>query len=535
MSAPVAVVDRVSFAYPGAGSFALREESWEIDDATISVVIGRSGSGKSSLLRCLNGLVPHFSGGSFAGSVRIGGLDTRRHLPRDLGRVVGFVFQDPENQMLTDRVESDVAFSLEQAGVDRATMRLRVDHAMEITGIGHLATRRPMELSGGERQRVAIAASLAMQPSLLVLDEPTSQLDPDGAAQIVEAIADLRRKVGLSVVIAEHRLEHLLGVADVLKVMGDGAMTGSPRMVVSAIEPTPLPATARLARELGMPDIPLSVEAARRLLATTSLSSLPVSQVERGGDVLTRVAGVAVALAGRTVLQDTTLDVREGELVALVGPNGSGKTTLLRTIAGLQSVNRGEVGTLGRNMRVSHPAGLGGQVGYVPQQATAIFMRERLDQEFPDPGGQAMRETLAQLGLAGFASRHPMDLSGGERERAALAVVVARGPRLLLLDEPTRGMDAWRKRELAAYLTQLRQTGVGIVMATHDVDLVAACATRVIALDRGRIRADGDPRDILPGSPSTTTQINQVFGGGWLTVAEVVTALDRQSAPTEAG
>ncbi len=527
--APVARLAQVSFVFPGAHEAALLHETWDIHPESLSLVVGRSGSGKSSLLRCLNGLIPHFTGGKFGGSVTIGGTDTRTVPPRALGHQVGFVFQDPEVQLLTDRVQSDVAFGLEQAGMDRGTMRRRVDWAMEAAGISRLADRRPAHLSGGERQRVAIASAIATRPALLVLDEPTSQLDPAGARQIVESIGDLVSNAGLAIVIAEHRLEHLLGAATSLKVMGRDAAFGAPRDLVRAIDdPTPLPAIVRLARALGISPIPLTLEDARQAFARLELH--PTSKpIERSsGEVLARLVGVDVELAGRRVLRDAALDVREGEIVALVGHNGSGKTTLLRAIAGLQPVLAGEVRTLGHDMRRTPAVDLAGRVGYVPQQATALFAAERLIDEFGTarererPQLDAM-EALRRFDLDGKEDRHPLDLSGGERERAALAVVMSRSPALLLLDEPTRGMDAWRKRDLARLLEDIRRTGTGIILATHDADLVAACATRVVALEGGNIVADGTPAETLPVA-GMATQISQVFGAPFLTVDDVLTA-----------
>ena len=530
MTPPIAQLADVAFHYPGASRDALAGETWDIAPGSLAVVIGASGSGKSTLLRCLNGLVPHFSGGAFGGRVTIDGIDTRGAGPRELSHLVGFVFQDPETQMITDRVDDELAFAMEQLGVDRPTMRRRVDWALERTGIAHLADRRPGELSGGERQRVAIAAALATQPRLFVLDEPTSQLDPAGAAAIVDGVTELARDNDMAIVIAEHRLDHLLGVASELKVMAGKAMCGDPAIVAARMDPTPLPQVTRLARALTLDMLPLEVESARTAFAGVALPPAPPPSPEPGGEILTLLSGITVERGQLRPLDGVDLRVRVGELVAVMGRNGSGKTTLLRTIAALQSASSGEVHTMGRDMRQTHPAELAGRVGYVPQQASTLFHRERLIDELRStgrammPGSDPIR-TLERFGLAAMATRHPLDLSGGERERAAMAIVLHGQPNLLLLDEPTRGMDAWRKRDLATLLDDVRRDGAGIVMATHDVELVARCATRVVILENGLVIADGHPRNVLPASNGLTTQINVLFGETWLTVEDVLGAI----------
>lgn len=532
---PVAELDGVSFRYPGSRTDALRDESWNVATGSFTLVVGPSGSGKSSLLRCLNGLVPHFSGGSFGGQVLVDGCNTRTTGPRDLSAAVGFVFQDPESQLVTDRVEDEIAFGLEQHGVDRVTMRKRVEEALDYLGIEHLRNRRPAELSGGERQRVVIASALAMHPKLLVLDEPTSQLDPWGAEDVLSVLARLNEDLGLTVVVAEHRLERLLSRADTVRVMGrpDGvALAGSPTQVVPVMDTMPLPPVTRLGRALGMLPAPLTIKDARARFGGLALSQHPIYHPSMAlGEIVSDVDDVQVVLGDRTVLDQLSLKIRAGELVAVMGRNGSGKTTLLRAIAGLQPVSSGTVITVGVDFRAAGPESFGGKVGYVPQHASSLFFHERLLDELRftarvrNAAGDPYT-VLERFGLAHLAQSHPLDLSGGERERAALATVMMGQPRLLLIDEPTRGMDAWRKAELAAHLVELRQEGIAIVMVTHDVELVATCASRVVMLGNAGIVADGSPREVLSGSLTYTTQINKVFGGTWLTVDDMVAAME---------
>lgn len=534
MGRPIAEISGASFRYPGSPTDAFRDESWSVEPGSFTLVVGPSGSGKSSLLRCLNGLVPHFSGGSFGGQVVVDGHNTRTVGPRDLSASVGFVFQDPEAQLVTDRVDDEIAFGLEQHGVDRLTMRKRVEEALDYLGIEHLRNRRPTELSSGERQRVAIASALAMHPKLLVLDEPTSQLDPWGAEEVLSVLTRLNEDLGLTVVVAEHRLDRLLSRADTVRVMGrpeGAALNGTPARVVPQMDTVPLPPVTRLGRALGMSPAPLTVKEARAAFSGIAICEQPaLSPTVASGEIMTELSGVQVRLGGRTVLDKLSMQIRAGELVAVMGRNGSGKTTLLRAIAGLQLVNHGKMTTLGVDLRTAGPESFSGKVGYVPQHASSLFFHERLVDElrFTARVGGVVDDpidVLERFGLAQLAESHPLDLSGGERERAALATVMMGRPRLLLIDEPTRGMDAWRKAELAAHLSELRAEGVAIVMVTHDVELVATCATRVVMLGNTGIVADGSPREVLSGSLTYTTQINKVFGETWLTVDDVVAAV----------
>lgn len=535
--ASIATLDHVRYQYPNTDTLSLDELSWSIEEGTFALLIGKSGTGKSTLLRCLNGLVPHFTGGRFGGLVTVGGRDTRSAGPRDLASTVGFVFQDPETQMLTDRVDDELAFGLEQHGVARTTMRKRVEELLDLLGIVHLRSRSPSALSGGERQRVAIAAALATHPQLLVLDEPTSQLDPWGAEEVVAALTRFNEDLGLSIIIAEHRLERLLMHADTVRLLGaDGsAFDGTPQQIAHRVHPVALPPVASLGRTLGWRHIPLSVKEARRHPQTSQVQrvlgrSAPTRGIGATGVPVVEAQGLAVDVERRPVLRDITMTVREGEFIALMGRNGSGKTTLLRSILGFQPVRTGRMVVEGVDRTGQRPTEFGGMIGYVPQQPGTLFFHERLVDELrytaKQRGADVDTEALLdRVGLAWAANRHPRDLSGGERQRAALAVVLAGNPRVLVLDEPTRGMDPWHRQQLIQVLTSVQAEGVAVIMATHDVELVANAADRVVLLGDGSIVADGAPSDVLVNSITFTTQLNKVFAGQWLTVDEIMRAI----------
>lgn len=529
----------VSYRYPRSSAAALSDVDWEVEPGDFVVVAGPSGSGKSTLLRCLNGLVPHFSGGTFGGSVTISGHDTRHYGPRALSRMVGFVFQDPEAQVVATRVEDDIAFGMEQLGVPPLTMRKRVEEVLDLLGIAALRNRDISTLSGGERQRVAVAAALALQPAVLALDEPTSQLDPWGAEEVLTALDRLNEDLGLTVVLAEHRLERIIGHADRMRYLpkpasSESVRDGKPRVVLSAIDPLATPPVVRLGRALGWEPLPLTVKEGRTASRSDQrrpISPLPDPGVPSGPPVLS-LRRLTAGHERLPVLRAIDLEVRPSELIALMGRNGSGKTTLLRAIMGFHRPEAGRVELHGRDASGVSPAERAATVGYVPQNPGSLFFAETLDEELAftrkHHGGRGLEpeQLLSDLGLNGVGSHNPRDLSGGERERAALAAVLVGVPRLLLLDEPTRGMDYSRKRALGRILREQCADGVAVIMATHDVELVGELATRVVLLGDGEIVADGSPRTVLSGSLTFATQMNKLYGDGFLSVDDVLAGLE---------
>jgi energy-coupling factor transporter ATP-binding protein EcfA2 len=440
----VAKLSRLTYSYPGAAQPALRDVCFELEDG-LTVVAGPSGGGKSTLLRVFNGLVPHFHGGRIAGSASVGGLDIVMTPTRNLARTVGFVFQDPELQTVYNVVDREVAFGLENIGLPPREMAGRVDEALHAAGVEHLLGRTVRTLSGGERQRVALASALAMRPRLVILDEPTSQLDPDGAALVLAAVLKMVRE-GRHAVVSEHRLERLLHDAGALVLVDGGAIE---RTDPARWRPRQVPARAP------------------RLT--------PV-----GGDAWS-LQGVSAGFNGKIVLDGIDLSGRDGEVVALSGPNGGGKTTLLRLIAGTLAP---QAGTVERSP---------GRIAYLPQNPTALLHRPTVTDEVKltlERAGEneSPRAILGELGLLAVADRYPRDLSCGERQRAALATVLAGMPRLVLLDEPTRGMDSAARDALVGLVARLRDSGAALVLATHDAELRTALADRVIQVGGGKVR-----------------------------------------------
>jgi len=441
----LAHVEQLTFSYPGQDVPAVRDVSLSIDPGEVVLLLGPSGCGKSTLLRALAGLVPHFHGGRFSGRVEIAGGDTRACRPADLAGTVASVFQDPEDQVVLTRVLPEVSFGLENVGVPPRQIVPRALCALADVGVGQLAERPVAELSGGELQRVCLASALALEPELLLLDEPTSQLDPDGAEGFLERAVEL----GTTVVLSEQRAERALAVATRVLFMEGG---------------------------LVLADAP--VEEARDWLSRNRPAWVTAAEAPRTvepGEAVCAVHGVSFAFdREHPVVEELDLELRRGEIVVLAGPNGSGKTTVAKLAAGLLRPDRGVVERRGR-------------AALLLQDPGRYVTRDRADAEVAlGIGGDRARAhaTLASVGLADKSGRHPRDLSSGERERLALAAVLVTEPDLLVLDEPTRGVDPDRKRELAGRLRAEAPQRATLVV-THDRTFATAVADRIVTFEEG--------------------------------------------------
>ncbi len=536
----------VTFTYPGGSKPALAHINLEIPTGVLCIVMGPSGSGKSTLLRCINGLVPHFSGGSLQGTIRVNGLDPVKLSPQEMSRTVGFVFQDPEAQFVVDQVEDELAFALENAALPVAEIEQRVNAALDLLELCPLRTRRLETLSGGEKQKVAIAAALALKPEILVLDEPTSQLDPQSAEEVLQALAKLSTELKLTILLAEHRIERVLPFAGQIIYLPEdasGVISAEPGEVLAKV---PLvPPVVALGKALGWQPLPLTIDEARRQ-AERSLEQLPqvnpptapiqpsINRDDRQAFI--RAEGVGVSYGKLEALHQVNLSVYPGEISVLMGSNGAGKTSLLRAMLGLTPLQAGKVTVSGRDISGRSVADVCQQVGYLPQDPNALLFADTLGEELlitlrnhriePASLEISPEQLLQRLGLADKAGLYPRDLSTGERQRAALGAVMVTHPGALLLDEPTRGLDYAAKRFLQDLLRQWRGDGMAILLVTHDVELAAQVADRVILLEQGSIIADGSPWEVMSHSPKFIPQVAQIFPqGGWLTVEQAMGSL----------
>jgi energy-coupling factor transport system ATP-binding protein len=534
MTGEVLELDQVRYWYPDAKRPALDGVSLSIGAGELVVLAGLSGSGKSTLLRTASGLVPHFHGGTLAGTVAVAGMDTRTRTPAQLAAHVGTLFQDPETQVVMNSVRAELAFPLENRGDPGPAVARGVEEAALALGIGHLLDRPTSELSGGELQRVALAAALAGKPSLIVLDEPTSQLDPVAGDELFALLRRINEDSEAAVVICEHRLERCLSIADRVIAMADGRIVcdAPPREFLAwACESAPALATpgARLLQGLRL-NPAAGVKAARAALRSDGYDlgdvpadgAVPADRARvRAASRSTRPRDAALGFdrvwheiaRGPTILRGVSLSIGASERVALMGRNGAGKSTLLRHAAELMRPTRGRIHRAGR-------------VALLLQNPNDYLVHETV-------GDEASPAAVRAAGLEAMRDRHPRDLSGGERQRLALAIVLdddANPPAVVCLDEPTRGMDRTHKHELARLL---REIDAGVLVATHDPEFVAEFADRVVLLADGAPIADGPAAEVLSGGTYFATETARILGGagGALTPEQGIGLLRRAEVP----
>ncbi len=526
-------LENLTFTYNGADEPALQGVSLSIEDGEFVLITGPSGGGKSTLCRCFNGLVPHFYGGIISGKVEVQGMDILRHSTRELAVKVGMVFQDPENQLVTTDVEREIAFGMENLGFPKALIARRIEEALDTAGIADLRFRRLVELSGGEKQKVAIASVLALHPEVLALDEPTSELDPQSAEEVLRLLERLNDELGITVALVEHRLDRVIHLVDRVIVMDKGRIVanGQPREVVRDMG-TPnlgigIPPVIRLTQQLrnrgfDIGETPLTVKEARLTLkeAVGNVRTMTFADSRPVLKPAIIIDKLWFSYGERAVLQDINLEVGEGEFVAIMGRNASGKTTLVRHLNGLLLPSKGRVIVHGIDTRDSSVAELSRYVGYVFQNPNDHLFADTVEEEIsfslrnigtkPDEITPLVEQAMSTFGLTRYRCSYPRYLSGGEKQRVALASVLVAQPRVIVLDEPTRGMDWQLKKELMDFLDDYRRQGNTVIMVTHDVEMVAECADRVILLSEGRMVVDGSKREVLPKALLFSPQINRL-------------------------
>ncbi|WET77267.1 ATP-binding cassette domain-containing protein [Amycolatopsis sp. QT-25] len=526
-------LDHVSFTYHGRTEPVLADVTLSIGEGELVLFAGRTGAGKSTLLGTINGLVPHFTGGHLEGTVSVDGVTTRSRPPREFAHLVGVVGQDPLAGFVTDTVEDELAYGMEQLGLSPQVMRRRVEETLDLLGIAELRRRALRTLSGGQQQRVAIGSVLTTHPKVLVLDEPTSALDPTAAEEVLATLARLVEDLGTTVLMAEHRMERVIPFADrMIHVPGTGkVLDGTPPEVLRDMPIAP--PIVHLGRLAGWDPLPMSVRDARRRASSLALGTPPARSTTDGEELLT-ASGVVVRYGPKVAVREVDLTLRAGEVLAMMGRNGSGKSSLLWAVQGSGPRQGGEVTVEGKDPKTLGSAAARALVGMVPQTASDLLYLQTVAAECEaadaesgaEPGD--CRELLDRLAPGIDPASHPRDLSEGQRLALVLAVQLSAAPRIMLLDEPTRGLDYTAKSALARMIASLTAEGKAVVVATHDVEFVATIAHRVLVMAEGEVVSDGPTGEVLGGSPAFATQIAKILGEPWLTVEEVRSALPQE-------
>ncbi len=525
----------VSFAYQSQSSVIIRDFSAAIPNSEFSLVVGKTGSGKSTLLNLINGNSPYLTGGLLAGDVEVFGINTKQHSPRDFAEIIGVVVQDPRNSFVTSMVEDELAYSMECLGVAPQIMRQRIDETAELLGLTHLLSQPIETLSAGQLQRVAIAAVLVNRPKVLVLDEPTSALDPAAAEEVLASLQRLVHDLGVCIVAAEHRLERVLQFADRVIYVPGGAKPIQVGPAAEIMEISEIaPPIVQLGKQLNWNPLPLSVREARKFADPLISQLLPVTPATQlnSGSLVAKVNQISVNFGSIKALNDVSLEIESATSLAILGKNGAGKSTLLATIAGLIRPSAGSVTVANNN-----PAELSGknflsQIGFVPQEPADLLLQTSIAAECeltdkitnlkPGTTADLVQHFLPRVDLA----QHPLDLSEGQRLLLVLALIMVNSPKLLLLDEPTRGLDYAAKAKLVSVISEFTSMGTAVLVATHDVELVAELNAKVIILSGGEIIASGAARDVLPESVSFAPQITRAFAPlNLLTLKEAVDAI----------
>ncbi len=500
----------VSFRYANSEKLALNSVSLKIQDGEFLLILGDSGSGKSTLLRAMNGLIPHFYGGELKGIVEVDGLSTAEHGPGGISQRVGTVLQDPENQILMRRVDNELAFPLENMGMERDEISMRIDEIAEITGISSILDRDTSTLSGGEKQKVAIATALITHPTHLLLDEPTSQIDPSGAEEILSVLERINDELGTTIILVEHRLTRTMHRADRVVLMKAGKIIadGEPRIVATEHDMDAFgigyPQITRTAKLLGMPFLPLTVKEGKKYLSNLKGKHNPRNV---NGKIILWAKAVEFGYGKNRVLRGVSMEVRVREVVGIVGRNGSGKSTLAKILSGLVPPGRGRVTVYGNDIAKMNDAERAKVVSMVFQNPRVHLFHDTIHEDIG--GGKKTERIMKELGIWEIRDRSAEEISGGERMMAAIATIAVMEPDILILDEPTRGLS-WRFRNMLIEFIWNYAKKRSVIIISHDMELLAKTCTKIGMLSRGKIINLRSTHEFMSKAILYTTQLNKV-------------------------
>ncbi|SHI50297.1 energy-coupling factor transport system ATP-binding protein [Dethiosulfatibacter aminovorans DSM 17477] len=530
-------IENLNYSYPETGKKALENINLTVPQGQFVLIVGGSGSGKSTLIRAMAGLVPDFYGGTYSGKVEIDHEDIGSYERRRLVQKVGMVFQDPESQLVMTDAEQEIAFGLENLELPNNLIKRRIMEVTSALSLSGYKTSFIPELSGGQKQKVALASVLAMHPDILLLDEPTSQLDPIAGEEILTMVRRLNEENGITIILTEQKLERCFHFADRIIAMENGQIVQDSTNVNaianwSVRENKPfIPPLSRLFANIHYPHIPVTVKEGRELIKNEFLlderSSQGISECDKAevdnqvseDNHIVDIENLWFTYPnGSEILKNISMELAPNSFTVIMGENGCGKTTLLKNINSLLKPGRGHVRILGQDTKKSTVEELSSTVGYLSQDPNDYLFLPTVREEvnftlnnlgLKDDG--IVDEILGKLDIDKFEDSNPRDLSAGERQRVALASVLVTRPKLLLLDEPTRGLDYELKENLGEILLKLKDEGTAILMIAHDVEFAAEYSDDIILMDDGSIVEKGSKYDLLSNSTFYSPQISRLF------------------------
>ena len=508
-------IENLTYHYPDSDEAALDNISLKVEEGEFILLLGPSGCGKSTLVQCLNGIIPKVAGGDLQGEISINGKNVRDHKVYQLSTDVGVVFQNPDTQLFGLTVEADVAFGPENLGIEREGIQSRVKNSLETVGLENLKERFTFTLSGGEKQRTAIAGNLAMEPKILVLDEPTSDLDPAGTKEVFETLKHLNQDQGITIILIEHKIDEVLALADRSVVMDKGRIIldgntcdiFSQNLDVLEGIGIHLPQLMRISSLL---EVRPSYQEIVSGLASLNSSSkdMPATSYPARGQPHVVFENVEYSYhGGHQALKGVDLQIGRGEFVAIIGPNGSGKTTLLSCLIGLNRPSMGRILIDGQDIRKLGVAELAQGVGYLFQNPDYQLFTDTVHEEVafglknrqskPDDIDKRVDQALEMMELSVYRDRHPHSLSRGQRQRLAVASILSMEPDIIVLDEPTTGQDRGHLNKFLARMKMLNEAGKTIILISHDMGVVAEYASRTIVMKDGGVLMDAGTREVF--------------------------------------
>jgi len=533
-------IDSLTYAYPESSHRALDNINLQFDEGEMVLLLGGSGSGKSTLLRALCRLIPDFYGGAINGSIRVGGQELDKFSRPDLLQTIGIVYENPENQLVMTTVGQELAFGLENLGIPAPSGHNRLGEVAEALGLTPWLGQSVATLSGGQKQKTVLAAVLAMRPRILLLDEPSSRLDPVASEEVFNFLRRLNEENGLTIIMAEHRLERCYHFVDRVVRLEEGHLISAIPPQLAAREAVRegslyVPPIPQLFAKLGSEEIPLTVKQAKICLGQPTLPSEPAPTNNLALAAETKLAMKRLSFAypgGPLILKKLDFNLPPKSITALMGANGSGKSTLGKCIMGLLKPQQGDIYLDGSSIKGAKPQVLAQHIGYLPQETGQYFFLPTVQQEIEFnskhlgvPDDAWYQHLCAWFSLVELGQKNPRDLSRGEQQKIALACVLLAKPALLLLDEPTQGLDPKAKQQLGTILMALRQEGIASLLITHDIEFVAEYADRVAFLQQGALIGQGATREMICGHTFYSPQINRLLGGNIITVGEALVEL----------